>query len=189
MRIRLLLLAVAALTASGCVSEPPAVVVPGGRSASSFLFKHVVRDTADAQKRADGKLDGLLQRVTQMAGLDRGVFQTSFVDFTTDYQQCESEVAAARQLLGQMNATSSNVPAEARQQLAQASAAMQSSQAALERVLGRFRVDLAYLKQNFNATGVTSMRSKAQSLRADVKRLHAQVDRSSAAAAALVRVL
>ncbi len=188
MQLRLFL-GFVALATSGCVSEPPPVVVPGGRSASTVMLKHIVRDAAVAQRSADQKVGAAVDSMAQLVGLDAGSFVNSNPALTKEIQECEAALASARQYLREMESRRRDATAAALPALAQASTAMSASQASMENVLERLQAQLLYLKQNLNAKAVVSRRASIQALRSEAKRMHALVRRSDALALTAAKML
>lgn len=183
MRLSLLvLLAAGALAAGGCVSEPPAVVIPGGRSTGAFVLKHTLQDTIDMQRAADLQFQSTLAQAGKIASLGPDVFGGSYPGLVPDLQRCEMQAALARQLLERMDMESGSAPAEIQPQLAQASAAMHASQAMIDSLLEHCRTQMLYLKKNPQHAGTSDVRKWSRNLRSEIKRLHTQVSRSSAQA-------
>lgn len=184
-----LLLAAGALATGGCVSEPPAVVIPGGRSTGAFVLKHVVQDVAGAQGQAEQYFQSTLAQAAQVASLDPLGFAASYPVLIPELQRCESQAAMAGRLLQGMDGEGGSAPPAVQARYAQASAAMHATQSTMDNLLEYCRTQMLYLKKNPQVAGTDEVRSWAKNLRAELKHLHTQVRRSTAEAEAVAKAL
>ncbi len=176
------------------------------------LLKRAVKASRNEQKEAGEEFQDALTQLTAMTKFDGGALEKGYDRFKAEFDDCESQARTVRARIKEMDKvaadlfrewegeitqfTNPSLASDSRQKLAmtrsryaQVSAALHSSEASMEPVLGQFRDQVLYLKHNLNAAAIGSLRGTADSIQADLARLMTQMNASIAEADRFVQSL
>jgi uncharacterized protein with von Willebrand factor type A (vWA) domain len=165
------------------------------------LLRRAVSAVRAEQHETQEEFQDALTQLKALYGFEGGSLEAGYNKFKASYDGCESQAAACRSRIAEMDrvardlfrewekearqigtpelaADSRNKLAMTQQRFSQLSAHLHASEAGIKPVLGRFRDQVLYLKHNLNAAAIGSLRGTADAIQSDIVGLQQRLDQS-----------